>query len=335
MRRKIVYFFIIFFANSLFAQDDATKSGEEYVNSLKIQLDKKDKLERKKKDLEDSLKLLNKTKKDLESLSNSLKKDIKKINNQKFALNEKKKELGYSNLVREKEQLIASISQNEINIKKELEILENFKQQLKKTENEKTQLIKVKNEISTRFITRYNGYVESSFSRLTIDSLRTIVEECKPYITDKNINNLVVKTETTINNKRAYDNAVNVVNTIFSRVKVFESQNHLANLQKCSPIQQKEISELRTILLTYEDGLNAFKEFINNLNETRKQYESYSLQFFEADKEIIFKNKLETRINNKLLKVPYLKSRYNDFIKEFKANPSGHYDVEKEILETK
>ena len=95
--------------------------------------------------------------------------------------------------------------------------------------------------------------------------------------------------------------------------------------------QKAEITALKKQLEAFGEGVSAFKEFINNLNRCRKGV-NYSMAFFRDDKRQILPDKLEQKISTKLMIVPYLKSKYEGFMKAFQKSPNKHSDIETEIL---
>lgn len=310
---------------------DSIANNENYVSLLERQLKENDELETYKKELKDSLNLLEKTYKKLKEEHESLLKEIKKKDNQKKKIEDKSPEHSYLDLLEKKKRLLSSIATTEKQLGRQRDVLEELDEQMKELGENKAQLDKVKNEVSTHLIKEYGSYVESSFSQLLIEKLEKIKAECAPYTIDRDINSFVVKIGTTIQNKKMYDRIIEVLHSPYKKSDIDYVLDQLSKVNNCSSVQKDDFLEQRSQLVCFEDGVAAFKEFINNLNRCREGV-SYKLSFFRDDKEQIMPIELEDRINNKLFKVPYLKNKYDMFMKEFEENPNGHSLIEEEIL---
>lgn len=311
---------------------DSVANNENYVSLLEQQLKESDELETYKQELKDSVNLLAKAYKKLKKEHESLLKETKKKDNQKKKIEDKSPKHSYQDLFEKKKRLLSSIATIKKQLDRKREDLEALDKQMKKLEEDKAQLDKVSNEVSTHLITEYGNYVESSFSQLSIEKLEKIKAECAPYTIDQKINSFVVKIEVTIQNKKLYDRIKEVLHSPYKESDINNVLNQLAKVTNCSLAQKNDFLEQKNQLACFEDGVGAFKEFINNLNRCREGV-SYTLSFYRDDKEQIMPIELENRINNKLLKVPYLKNKYDMFMKEFEENPNVHSLIEEEILE--
>lgn len=304
----------------------------DYTNQLEHALAKKEALEQKRIEqkniffslLKDVKEKNNKCKKIRTEISNT-QKDIDK-------LSEKLKLTAYSELLKRKEQLETSVNTNLESLSHLNEQLLLTNKQLGESQSQKDELEKVKREVSSTLISENRPYLDQPFAKISIEKLKEIHRTCSPYTTDQKVNAFVVNIEITIKNKETYDEICKVLNSPYQKFGITQSLGKLQSMQNLSISQKSEIVSIKKQLESFSDGLLAFKEFINNLNECRKETDKYSWEYFLADKKPIYKNNLEERINTKLYAVPYLKNKYEEFMKVFKKSPNKHFDIETEIL---
>lgn len=306
--------------------------SSDYTSQLEHALCKKEELKLKEKELKN---ILSDLKKNITGKYNIIK-EIKaeKVDIQKDIdeLSEKLKLTSYSDLLKRKEQLETSVNTN-------LKILSNLKEQLLSTnkqlgesQSQRDELEKVKREVSSTLISENRPYIDQPFAKMSIERLKEIQKTCYPYTMDQKINAFVVTVENTIKNKTTYDEVCMVLNSSYQKFAVTQSLAKLQSMQNMSISQKNEIDLMKKQLESFSDGLLAFKQFINNLNECRKETDKYTWEYFLADKRPIYKNNLEELINTKLYAVPYLKNKYEEFMKAFKKSPNKHFDIETEIL---
>lgn len=168
---------------------------------------------------------------------------------------------------------------------------------------------------------------------MTLAELNKIKSRCQRYEEDPKIKAFVEKTNNTIRNKEMYDNMIKVVNSPYNRNDVDRALASCNQIKGINASQQKEVGEVKGQLLSFNEGLLAFKEFINSINEKRKGVNNYKWEFFETDRDFIYsENNLGKRIEAQLKRVPYLKKKFDAFMKAFKAAPSKHSNIENEIL---
>ena len=109
--------------------------------------------------------------------------------------------------------------------------------------------------------------------------------------------------------------------------------DRLTRLSNVNAVQRDEINHVRGVLSHFEPGMAVFKEFIQKLNNNRKDVKSYSKDDLDDDLgRIMSKDNLKRRIDSEIMKVPYLNKACNDYIKAIKANPMSHPAIEAEIL---
>lgn len=321
---------------------DSTKEGvssnnapvisNDYTSQLEHALDKKEELELKETELKNILSDLKNNIKEKNSKRRKIKAEI--VNNQKDIdkLSEKIKLTSYSDLLKRKEQLETSVNTNLESLSNLNEQLLLTNKQLGESQSQRDELDKVKREVSSTLISENRPYIDQPFAKISIEKLKEIHRTCSPYTTDQKVNAFVVNIEITIKNKETYDEICKVLNSPYQKFGITQSLGKLQTMQNLSISQKNEIVSIKKQLESFSDGLLAFKEFINNLNECRKETDKYSWEYFLADKKPIYKNNLEERINTKLYAVPYLKNKYEEFMKAFKKSPNKHFDIETEIL---
>lgn len=321
---------------------DSTKEGvssnnapvisNDYTSQLEHALDKKEELELKETELKNILSDLKNNIKEKNNKRRKIKAEI--VNNQKDIdkLSEKIKLTSYSDLLKRKEQLETSVNTNLESLSNLNEQLLLTNKQLGESQSQRVELDKVKREVSSTLISENRPYIDQPFAKISIEKLKEIHRTCSPYTTDQKVNAFVVNIEITIKNKETYDEICKVLNSPYQKFGITQSLGKLQTMQNLSISQKNEIVSIKKQLESFSDGLLAFKEFIINLNECRKETDKYSWEYFLADKKPIYKNNLEERINTKLYAVPYLKNKYEEFMKAFKKSPNKHFDIETEIL---
>lgn len=314
------------------SSNNAPVISNDYTSQLERALGKKEELELKETKLKNILSNLKKNVKERNNKSRKIKAEIVDKQKDIDKLSEKLKLTIYSDLLKRKEQLETSVDTN-------LQCLTNLNEQLLLTnkqlgesQSQRDELDKVKREVSSTLISENRPYIEQPFAKMSIERLKEIQKTCSPYTTDQKINAFVVTVENTIKNKTTYDEVCMVLNSSYQKFAVTQSLAKLQSMQNLSISQRNEIVSTKKQLESFCDGLLAFKEFIKNLNECRKETDKYTWEYFLADKRPIYKNNLEESIKTKLYAVPYLKNKYEEFMKAFKKSPNKHFDIETEIL---
>lgn len=302
--------------------------SDAYENALK----RKDELTTRMKILNDSIKSRRKELKKLEGQNVSIVNSNETLEKDITQVKVKAQKLGYFKLLEKREQLLKAINENEIEIASlDLQIQE-YDDTLNARNHQREDLGRIKDNVSNQIISENKDYLEKLFSHMKLSELRQIKSKCQIYTTDSKLKAFLWKVDVVIKNKELYDNMVNVVNASYKKSDVDRALVSFTQINGANMLQQKEISELRTQLSLYSDGLEAFKDFITELNRMRDGV-NYSMEFFQTDcKQIMSKKDLGNRINDKLIRVPYLKKKYEEFMTEFKKNPNKHSEVEKEIL---
>lgn len=317
--------------------NDTTKSsaqnfGADYSGALENALKRKDDLTNKKKSLNDSIKNWNKELKKLEGQHVSLTKSNEKLEEKISQAKIKEQKSGSTELLKKKEQLLKTIETEE----KEKALLESQLQEicskLDKKNHQRKNLGKIKDNVSNQIITENQGYLTRAFSEMNLGELTSIKSNCQKYATDAKVSAFVAKLDIVIKNKELYDNMSRVVNSAYKKNDVDKALASASQIKGTNEVQVKEINKLKTQLTLFPEGLAAFKEYITNLNR-RRDGVNYSMEYFQTDSEqILSKNDLRNRIENKLKTVPYLNKKFEEFIAALKRAPNRHPDVETEIL---
>ena len=303
----------------------------DYAKQLEEATKKKMELEQKKKDI---IKSFDEAKdhdkrigKELIELKNDIAKKQKVIKNQKAKLDKSE----YNNLYKRKKNLLSLINKNKERIKQlegELSLIE---KQLVESNSKKAELDRIKNDVSTHLLSEYLPVIEQTFSKITIEELNQINEKCLPYTYDPKINELVGKVGNMIKKKVVYDEIRKTLDSPYQEPAVIQALEKVDELHDLTSAQKEEMLLIKKQLAAFGEGVKEFKEFIGNLNRCREG-NNYTVQYFNDDKGSIFPDDLQQRINDHLLIVPYLKKKYEDFMKEFKKDPNKHSDIETEIL---
>ena len=322
---------------SLVNANDTTKSsaqglGPDYSKALENALKRNDELTNRKKTLNDSIKYWTKELKRLGEMHESLVKSNEKLVEKISQAKVKEQRSGISELRQKKEQLLKTIETEE----KEKALLESQLQEisskLDKKNTQRGNLGKIKENVSNQIITENRDYLENPFSEMNLGELTSIRSKCQKYATDAKVNAFVAKLDIVINNKKLYDNISRVVNSAYKKYDIDRALASATQIKNANTVQIKEINELKTQLTLFPDGLAAFKEYITKLNVVRNGV-NYSMEYFQTDNEqILSKNDIRNRIENKLKKVPYLNKKFEEFMAALKKAPNKHSDVETEIL---
>lgn len=225
---------------------------------------------------------------------------------------------------------IKSIESDTVKLSNELLALE---KELKHYNEDLTKLEDVKEKVVDRLLKENSSYLENSFIEMTIEGLQRIKEQCRKYATDKRVNALTARTDKVLKNKIIYDSTKQVIESPYDKVAISDALSDIQITEGINDVQRKDLSNVRDALKMYEQGLNAFKEFISELNKKRAGLSSYTIRDYNDDLTVIMsRNNLEDRIKKYVLIVPYLSNKYDEYLKIIKKNPMKHPNLEAEIL---
>lgn len=203
-------------------------------------------------------------------------------------------------------------------------LMEEFNKKRQNLEN-------VRDNVGKKLIESNQDYLEKAFSNMDLNNLYSIKSDCDRYKDDKNVKQFIEKVDKVISIKQAYDNAINVLSQPFNRTNVNQALNLLPKTDM-NNVQNEEMNTVRTKLQGFEQGLNTFKELINAI--AKKRGTIFSKRDLDDELDIILKrDNLKGRINDQVMRVPYLKNKYQAYIKALQAEPTKQPAIEKEILE--
>ncbi len=203
-------------------------------------------------------------------------------------------------------------------------LMEEFNKKRQNLEN-------VRDNVGKKLIESNQDYLEKAFSNMDLNNLYSIKSDCDRYKDDKNVKQFIEKVDKVISMKQAFDNAINVLSQPFNRTNVNQALNLLPKTDM-NNVQNEEMNTVRTKLQGFEQGLNTFKELINAI--AKKRGTIFSKRDLDDELDIILKrDNLKGRINDQVMKVPYLKNKYQAYIKALQAEPTKQPAIEKEILE--
>lgn len=308
------------------------KVGNDYEMLYKKELQVKFSLLEEKENLRGEEKLLDKSlaalTKELNAKQTKLNALTKKL--QKSQSDGKNSKL--TNLLKEKEELEKSnkalsekLATLDASIKSSTALLNNNQQQLTNLEN-------IQEKVCNDILRENGDYLKLPFSKMKDSELQKIKEKCSNFSDDENVKKLLMKTEKCMENKRVYDNIITALNTPFNKENIFELQRKAKSLVGLNQVQKEEISANLERLSHFENGLDALKEFITKINESRKGV-NYDVSFYQTDKRIsLSQNNLGERIEKESMQIPYLRNAYQEFDGILKKYPNKHISIENEIL---
>ena len=293
--------------------------------------------------LGDAIGVLNQQIKDWNDTIKSLDKKLQKAN---ISLQKQQKQLEKLQLDKDQEKETALLNrQQELqakldNLKYENDYLEqeidSLKQSLGETSKNLEELEGIKQGVAEDFVNKNEPYLENLLSKMNIDNLQQLHEKCDSYQGDRNVKSFSKKLEHVLECKEIFDAADAVDHQPFDREAINNALKSMSKLNHLSDPQAEEVENLRKQLASFETGLIAFKDFITQFQKKRKAITSS--QDVGSEVERIRKKKNEDgktmawRIENEISQIPYLKKKFDQYMKAIQANPKKVPDVENEIL---
>lgn len=333
LQNYIIAALLVFICIDVFAQDVAT----DYEALYRKELDRQDSLSRVLQELKIRQKqLVSITGSDSSKLTKKKDAKIKELESKKADCSKLLESPAYNklqDLLNEQRQLesqIAGLTTDTLNLAASISSIDD---QISRLRENIEELESIKANINKQLIDENTSILEKPFSILTLDELTGIKTRCSKYSSDQTINALLARTDSVLNNKQVYDEAIRIANSKYNKMDLNRIIQNLANIKGANPAQQSEISQIREILSHFEPGMSTFKEFIIQLNRNRDGVTSYSNDDLSDDLRRIFtKDNLIERINSEIIQVPYLERAYNDYVNAIKAKPMSHPEIETEIL---
>ena len=308
------------------AKSAASSTPVDSVQLKKAQ-DEQNDLKKKKKELKQELKKEKSSRNSLLKLSKKVKAEIGKY---KKAIEKAEKEQQtseYAALDKKKMQLADSIKESEATLDSLEKEIATIDDELAGSNHEKNELDRVRESIRSGLITENDSYLELPFSQQTPGRLDSIHQQCRPYTSDWNIKEFSGKIKNAIDNKACYDSTLNVLESRYDSVAVSLSLEKAESMKGLSIAQKEEVDFLKNQLKAFPEGLRFFRQLIDNINRKREGI-NYSKGDFEDDVKAILLNDEK----DKIISVPYLKGKFDKYIKDISKRPNEHSDVEAEIL---
>lgn len=327
---------LLLFSNTILAQSPSDTTANEmpqvanYVQQLESVIQKNTDLKEKKTNLEQIEKEKRSRLQEVTRTQKEQKDEIQKTQSDIKKQNEKLAKSSYQELYNKKQALTDNIQEYQVKLKELNDQLVALNTQLAESNKMVDELEGIKKKVSSQLISDNKATLEQPFSKVTLDELNMVREKCLPYSSAQSVNDFIKRVDITIQNKILYEEINKTLNSPYQEAAVTEASEKIGKFLNLTDSQKEETQRLNKQLSSFKDGVNAFKEFINNLNKCRGK--NYTWQYFEDDKQSIYPGNLEERINDSLMAVPYLKKRYEDFLRTFRKNPNKHSDIEKEIL---
>lgn len=169
----------------------------------------------------------------------------------------------------------------------------------------------VRRSIAVQVIAKNEDYLQLPFSQMSLDMLNKIIHENEKYQDDRSVAKLLAQAKVVERNKRAYDEMELAAKSRFDKDNI----NRLLRadpLKGLNEVQKKEVAKVLRQLRLFEDGLGVFKELIGQMQKRRQNINSYSGEYFQADKKGLL-TKRQSRIKETVELVPYLKKMFANY----------------------
>lgn len=265
-----------------------------------------------------------------DSLYNQAKK-IKSQTNKHLADSKRAKDnqeaSGYAGLYEKKKQLQDSIKRSNAALSRLQQQIAAADSNLAVSNQKKDELDKVRHEVSSRLKAENMAYLELPFAQQTAERLENIHLQCRPYVSDPQISGFAQQVDDAISNKSAYGDICRVLASKYTAEAVAGALERAKSMKPLSAVQKEEANALTNRLNAFPDGLADFKKVINQINENREGMTYSTLNFNDDLQEILPENK-----RGNINAVPYLKEKFDRYVRETSKRPNEHSDVEAEIL---
>lgn len=214
-------------------------------------------------------------------------------------------------LLKRKEELLAALEEQNKKIHSLQAQLQTINSDLGTMQQQYASLDSVRGSIARQVIAENEDYLQRPFSQMSLDMLNKIIDENEKYQDDRSVADLLAQAKVVERNKRAYDEMALAANSRFDKDNI----NRLLRvdpLKGLNEVQQKEVAEVLRQLRLFEDGLGVFKELIGKMQKRRQNINSYSGEYFQADKKGLLIKRL-ARIKETVEQVPYLKKMFANY----------------------
>lgn len=214
-------------------------------------------------------------------------------------------------LLKRKEELLAALEKQEKEVRSLQAQLQTINGNLRTMQQQRARLDSVRGSIADQVIAKNEDYLQLPFSQMSLDKLNKIIDENEKYQDDRSVAKLLAQAKVVERNKRAYDEMELAAKSRFDKDNI----NRLLRadpLKGLNEVQQKEVAEVLRQLRLFEDGLGVFKELIGKMQKRRQNINSYSGEYFQADKKGLLIKRL-ARIKETVEQVPYLKKMFANY----------------------
>lgn len=214
-------------------------------------------------------------------------------------------------LLKRKEELLAALKEQDKKVRFLQTQLQTINSDLGTMQQQCASLDSVRGSIARQVLANNEYYLQLPFSQMSLDKLNKIIDENEKYQDDRSIAKLLAQAKVVERNKRAYDEMALAANSRFDKDNI----NRLLRadpLKGVNEVQQKEVAEVLRQLRLFEDGLGVFKELIGKMQKRRQNINSYSGEYFQADKKGLL-IKRQGRIKETVEQVPYLKKMFANY----------------------
>lgn len=214
-------------------------------------------------------------------------------------------------LLKRKEELLAALEEQNKKIHSLQAQLQTINSDLGTMQHQCASLDSVRESIAVQVLANNEDYLQLPFSQMSLDKLNKIIDENEKYQDDRSVAKLLAQAKVVERNKRAYDEMALAANSRFDKDNI--NRLLLADpLKGLNEVQQKEVAEVLRQLRLFEDGLGVFKELISQMQKRRHNINSYSGEYFQADKKGLLIKRL-ARIKETVEQVPYLKKMFANY----------------------
>lgn len=188
-------------------------------------------------------------------------------------------------LLKRKEELLAALEEQNKKIHSLQAQLQAINSDLGTMQQQCAILDSVRGSIADQVIANNEDYLQLPFSQMSLGKLNKIIDENEKYQDDRSVAELLAQAKVVERNKMAYDEMALAANSRFDKDNI----NRLLRadpLKGLNEAQQKEVAEVLRQLRLFEDGLGVFKELISQMQKRRHNINSYSGEYFQADKKV-------------------------------------------------
>ncbi|WP_320788298.1 hypothetical protein [Prevotella sp.] len=218
------------------------------------------------------------------------------------------------------ETTITRLQTNNDSLRNELAVL---RDSLNGFEMQREELEKFKKNAADKFFERNSGYLQRHFNEMSIIELEKIRERGN----ELGMTEFVKTIDATKRNKKIFDKASTILNNKYNESAINGMLQEIEKTSFPNDIQKEDMEEKKRLLNVFKEGLGTFKDLIAKYAQYRNTI------FSESDVNeqiVIITNNIGKEGMDKIKDVPYLKRKYDEYIKELKKNPKSREETETE-----